>query len=132
MNTCPHALEKLKRLWFMQLVSNYWYVMFIACLVTKDRRIFALAKLRFLHRHPTLYKVILQPDGSSKYSPMWGQTRIYYNFPTLKKGTGPGTYVEPFPENFEVSLVLVAFTQLAKRVTNVVVPITTDGSWQSC
>lgn len=50
-----------------------------------------------------MYKVILQPDGSTKYSAMWGQTRIYYNFPTLKKGTGPGTYVEPFPENFEVS-----------------------------
>lgn len=67
------------------------------------REVYQILKRSFpFLRHPSMYKVILQPDGSTKYSAMWGQTRIYYNFPTLKKGTGPGTFVEPFPENFEV------------------------------
>ncbi|KAL7007560.1 hypothetical protein EMMF5_003024 [Cystobasidiomycetes sp. EMM_F5] len=44
-------------------------------------------------------------DSNTKkqtYSPMWAQTRVYYNFPQLNSGSGPGTYVEPFPDNFQM------------------------------
>lgn len=52
---------------------------------------------------PMLYKVIYDPVAQkSQYAPMWGQTRLYYNFPQLLPGTGPGTYVEPFPDDFQV------------------------------
>lgn len=50
-----------------------------------------------------LYKVIYDPaTQKSQYAPLWGQTRLYYNFPDVKPGTGPGTYVEPFPDEFQV------------------------------
>ncbi|KAL7003994.1 hypothetical protein EMMF5_006470 [Cystobasidiomycetes sp. EMM_F5] len=53
--------------------------------------------------HPYLYKV--NYDKTTKkttYSPMWGQTRIYYNAPDLLPGTGVGSYIEPFPTDLRM------------------------------
>jgi len=53
--------------------------------------------------HPSIYKVIYDPaTQKSQYAALWGQTRLYYNFPSVKSGTGPGTYVEPFPDEFQM------------------------------
>ena len=53
-----------------------------------------------------MLKVVWDPKtNTSRYSPIWAQTRIYYNFPdvrTDRPAGSPGTIVEPFPDDFQV------------------------------
>ena len=53
-----------------------------------------------------MLKVVWDPKtNTTRYSPIWAQTRIYYNFPdvrTDRPAGSPGTIVEPFPDDFQV------------------------------
>ncbi|CAD6573034.1 MAG: hypothetical protein CYPHOPRED_005048 [Cyphobasidiales sp. Tagirdzhanova-0007] len=52
---------------------------------------------------PMVFKVNYDNyTGDLTYSAITGRSRIYYNFPALLNGTGPGTYVEPFPDDFQL------------------------------